>query len=188
MGNLSGWPRVQPDGEGWLDFRLDTREDEPTHWARAKPFRLQGGHLLLAGRDMYELQEMLAAVTGMAATSLTPMAGAQGELTALLMMRAYHLDRGDEQRDVILVPDSAHGTNPATTTMSGLRVFEIPSDARGNVDMAALKAACDEHGNRLVGMMLTNPNTLGLFDEHVEEIAALVHGYGGKTVKVALPR
>ena len=128
---------------------------------------------------MYHLQEFLKEIGGFAAVSLQPAAGAHGELTGVLMMRAYHLDRGDEQRDVILVPDSAHGTNPATTTMSGLRVFEIPSDERGNVDMAALKAACDEHGSRLVGMMLTNPNTLGLFDENVEEIAALVHGLGG---------
>jgi glycine dehydrogenase subunit 2 len=95
------------------------------------------------------------------------------------MMRAYHLDRGDDGRDVILVPDSAHGTNPATTTMSGLQVVEIPSDGRGNVDMGALEAACREHSDRLVGMMLTNPNTLGLFDEHVEEIAELTHEHGG---------
>ncbi len=128
---------------------------------------------------MYHLQEFLKEIGGFAAVSLQPAAGAHGELTGVLIMRAYHLDRGDDQRDVILVPDSAHGTNPATTTMSGLRVIEIPSDERGNVDMAALKAACDEHGSRLVGMMLTNPNTLGLFDENVEEITGLVHQHGG---------
>jgi glycine dehydrogenase subunit 2 len=128
---------------------------------------------------MYHLQEFLKEIGGFGAVSLQPAAGAHGELTGVLIMRAYHLDRGDDQRDVILVPDSAHGTNPATTTMSGLRVIEIPSDARGNVDMAALKAVCDEHGSRLAGMMLTNPNTLGLFDEHVEEITGLVHEHGG---------
>lgn len=128
---------------------------------------------------MYHLQEFLAEIGGFAAVSLQPAAGAHGELTGVLMMRAYHLDRGDDQRDVVLVPDSAHGTNPATTTMSGLRVIEIASDERGNVNMTALEAACQEHGDRLVGMMLTNPNTLGLFDEHVEEITALVHEYGG---------
>ena len=128
---------------------------------------------------MYHLQEFLGEIGGFAAVSLQPAAGAHGELTGVLMMRAYHLDRGDEGRDVILVPDSAHGTNPATTTMSGLRVVEIPSDERGNVDLAALEAACEEHGDRLVGMMLTNPNTLGLFDEHVEEIVRLVHERGG---------
>jgi len=128
---------------------------------------------------MYTLQEFLKEIGGFAGVSLQPAAGAHGELTGVLMMRAYHLDRGQGHRDVILVPDSAHGTNPASTTMSGLRVVEIPSDSRGNVDLAALEEACKEHSDRLVGMMLTNPNTLGLFDEHLEEIAALVHEHGG---------
>jgi len=128
---------------------------------------------------MYHLQEFLKEIGGFAGVSLQPAAGAHGELTGVLMMRAYHLDRGDDQRDVILVPDSAHGTNPASTTMSGLRVVEIPSDGRGNVGLAALKAACQEHSDRLVGMMLTNPNTLGLFDEYVEEVSGLVHVHGG---------
>ena len=128
---------------------------------------------------MYHLQEFLKEIGGFAAVSLQPAAGAHGELTGVLMMRAYHLERGDDRRDVILVPDSAHGTNPASTTMSGLRVVEIPSDARGNVDLSALAAACKEHSGRLVGMMLTNPNTLGLFDEHVEEVTGLVHEYEG---------
>jgi glycine dehydrogenase subunit 2 len=128
---------------------------------------------------MYHLQEFLREIGGFAGVSLQPAAGAQGELTGVLMMRAYHLDRGGAERDVILVPDSAHGTNPASTSMSGLRVVEVPSNARGNADMDALEAACDEHGDRLVGMMLTNPNTLGLFEENVERIAALVHARGG---------
>ena len=133
---------------------------------------------------MYHLQEFLKEIGGFAAVSLQPAAGAHGELTGVLIMRAYAIGRGEAQRDVILVPDSAHGTNPASTTMSGLRVVEVPSDAAdvpsgGNVDIDALKAACDEHGDRLVGMMLTNPNTLGLFEERVEEIAGLVHAHGG---------
>jgi glycine dehydrogenase subunit 2 len=128
---------------------------------------------------MYHLQEFLKKIGGFAGCCLQPAAGAHGELTGVLMMRAYHLDRGDTERDVIMVPDSAHGTNPATTTMSGLRVVEIPSDARGNVNLGTLEAACAEHGDRLVGMMLTNPNTLGLFDERVEEISGLVHEHGG---------
>ncbi len=130
-------------------------------------------------RLMYELQEFLKEIGGFAAVSLQPAAGAHGELTGVLMMRAYHVDRGEPQRDVILVPDSAHGTNPASTTMSGLRVIEILSDRRGNVDLAALTATCAEHGEWLAGMMLTNPNTLGLFDEHLEEVIALVHEHGG---------
>jgi len=128
---------------------------------------------------MVYLQEFLKEIGGFAGVSLQPAAGAHGEFTGVLIMRAYHLDRGDAQRNVILVPDSAHGTNPATTTMSGLRVVEIPSDERGNVDLEPLRAACQEHNDSLAGMMLTNPNTLGLFDEHVEEIARLVHEHGG---------
>jgi len=127
----------------------------------------------------YALQEFLKEIGGFAAVSLQPAAGAQGELTGVLMMRAYHLGRGDTGRDVVLVPDSAHGTNPASTTMSGLHVVEVPSDERGNVDLTALEAVCQRHSGRLVGMMLTNPNTLGLFDEHIKAIVELVHRHGG---------
>jgi glycine dehydrogenase subunit 2 len=94
-------------------------------------------------------------------------------------MRKYLSERGETQRNVILIPDSAHGTNPATTSMSGLSVVQVPSDARGNVDLAVLRRLIDEHGPRLVGIMLTNPNTLGLFDEHVTEVLHLVHEAGG---------
>jgi len=125
---------------------------------------------------MYALQRCLAEIGGFAAVSLQPAAGAQGELTALLMIRAYHTDRGDERRTQILIPDSAHGTNPASTAMAGFEVLEIPSDDRGNVDLDALDAACDE---RVAGLMITNPNTLGLFEERIEEVIARVHGCGG---------
>jgi len=125
---------------------------------------------------MFALQEWLADIGGFAGVSLQPAAGAQGELTGVLMMRAYHLDRGDTQRTKMLIPNSAHGTNPATANMAGLDVVEIPSDPRGNVDLAALKALCDD---TIVGLMITNPNTLGLFEEHVEEVVAAVHACGG---------
>jgi glycine dehydrogenase subunit 2 len=128
---------------------------------------------------MLSLQDLLAEIGGFAAVSLQPAAGAHGELTGVLMMRKYLCEHGGEGRDVILIPDSAHGTNPATTSMSGLRVVEVPSDARGNVDLTVLHRLIDEHGRRLVGIMLTNPNTLGLFDEHVEEVLRLVHEAGG---------
>ena len=128
---------------------------------------------------MLSLQDMLAEIGGFAAVSLQPAAGAQGELTGVLMMRKYLYEHGGSGRNVILIPDSAHGTNPATTAMSGLRVVEAPSDARGNVDLAVLRRLIDEHGPRLVGIMLTNPNTLGLFDEHIEEVLRLVHAAGG---------
>jgi glycine dehydrogenase subunit 2 len=128
---------------------------------------------------IYDLQEMLAEIGGFAAVTLQPAAGAHGELTGVLIMRKYLHDQGETQRDVILVPDSAHGTNPATTTMSGLKVVEVPSDRRGNVDLDTLRALIGQHGPRLVGLMLTNPNTLGLFDEHVVEVVQLVHEAGG---------
>jgi glycine dehydrogenase subunit 2 len=126
-----------------------------------------------------ELQELLAEIAGFAAVTLQPAAGAHGELTGVLIMRKYLYDRGETQRDVILVPDSAHGTNPATTTMSGLKVVEAPSDKRGNVELDTLRILIAQHGPRLVGLMLTNPNTLGLFDEHVVEVVQLVHAAGG---------
>jgi glycine dehydrogenase subunit 2 len=134
--------------------------------------RVLQGNLAL----MYTLQEWLGEIGGFAGISLQPAAGAHGELTGILMIRAYHHDRGDTQRDKILVPDSAHGTNPATTTMSGLRIVELPSDKRGNVDLDALREECDD---TVAGLMLTNPNTLGLFEEHVEEVIKLVHDCGG---------
>jgi len=125
---------------------------------------------------MYELQEWLKEIGGFAGVSLQPAAGAQGELTGILIIRAYHEARGETQRTKILVPDSAHGTNPATSAMSGMQVIELKSDARGNVDLEALRAECDQ---TLAGLMLTNPNTLGLFDENVEEVTRLVHEAGG---------
>jgi glycine dehydrogenase subunit 2 len=137
-----------------------------------QPVETVQGNLAL----MYTLQEWLKEISGFAAVSLQPAAGAHGELTGVLIMRAYHRDRGDTQRVKMLIPDSAHGTNPASSAMSGLQVVQIPSDARGNVDLAALQAQCDE---TVVGLMLTNPNTLGLFDEHLEEVIRLVHGCGG---------
>ncbi|HID83982.1 MAG TPA: glycine dehydrogenase subunit 2 [Anaerolineaceae bacterium] len=125
---------------------------------------------------MYYLQEYLKEITGFAGCSLQPAAGAHGELTGVLIMRAYHRDRGETQRNKILVPDSAHGTNPASSAMSGMQVVEIPSDDRGNIDLAKLQAECDE---TLAGLMITNPNTLGLFEEHIEEVIAAVHEAGG---------
>ncbi len=127
-------------------------------------------------RLMYELQEALKKITGFAACSLQPAAGAHGELTGVHMIWAYHHDRGDTARTKILVPDSAHGTNPASSAMSGFKVVEIPSDDRGNIDLEALKAECDE---TVAGLMLTNPNTLGLFEEHLLEVVELVHSVGG---------
>src|SRR6185503_19528595 len=125
---------------------------------------------------MYQLQEWLKEISGFAGMTLQPAAGAHGEFTGVLMMRAYHQSRGDTQRTKMLIPDAAHGTNPASVGMMGMKVVTIPSDSRGNVDLQALEAACDD---TVVGMMLTNPNTLGLFDENIERVVELVHGCGG---------
>ncbi|NOX62966.1 MAG: glycine dehydrogenase subunit 2 [Chloroflexi bacterium] len=125
---------------------------------------------------MYELQAMLAEIAGFDAVTLQPSAGAHGELTGVLIMRKAQIARGQGHRTKILVPDSAHGTNPATTTMSGLRVVELPSDKNGNVDLEALKRELDDD---LVGLMITNPSTLGLFEQHIVEICELVHQAGG---------
>jgi len=125
---------------------------------------------------MYKLQQWLQEIGGFAAVSLQPTAGAQGELTALLMMRAWFRERGETERTQVLIPDSAHGTNPASTSMAGFEALEIPSDEHGNVDLAALRAACDDS---VAGLMLTNPNTLGLFEAQLEEVIACVHECGG---------
>jgi glycine dehydrogenase subunit 2 len=125
---------------------------------------------------MFELQEMLKDVTGMKGVSLTPMAGAQGELAGVAMIRAYHASRGDHERTEIIVPDAAHGTNPATATMCGCTVKEIPTGPDGDVDIDALQAVL---GPRTAGIMLTNPSTLGVFERHIKEIADMVHDAGG---------
>jgi glycine dehydrogenase subunit 2 len=125
---------------------------------------------------MYAVQDWLKEIGGFAGVSLQPAAGAHGELTGILIIRAYHRARGDADRTKIFIPDSAHGTNPASTTMSGMEVIEIPSDARGNVDLEVLKSHCDEC---VAGLMLTNPNTLGLFEENVREVIELIHSCGG---------
>jgi glycine dehydrogenase subunit 2 len=125
---------------------------------------------------LYELQEILKAVTGMQAVSLAPMAGAQGEFAGVAMIRAYHDSRADTNRTEILVPDAAHGTNPATAVMCGYSVREIPTDSDGNVEMAALKAAV---GARTAGLMLTNPSTLGVFEKNILDMQRIVHEAGG---------
>jgi len=125
---------------------------------------------------MYELQEMLKDVTGMKGVSLTPMAGAQGELAGVAMIKAYHEARGDLERTEIIVPDAAHGTNPATATMCGCTVKEIPTGPDGDIEIEALKAVL---GPKTAGIMLTNPSTLGIFERHIKEVADMVHDAGG---------
>ncbi len=156
-------PKVNEEAASLPGFtRIHPYQDEST---------VQG-----ALRLMYELQEYLKEIGGFAGVSLQPAAGAHGEFSGVLMMRAYHWARGDTKRHKVLIPDSAHGTNPASSAMSGCTVVEIKSDERGNIDLEELKRHCDE---TLIGLMLTNPNTLGLFEEQVLEVARVVHEAGG---------
>ncbi len=133
---------------------------------------MQGGLEL-----MRRLEAALAAITGMDRVTLQPAAGAQGELTGVMMIAAYHTARGDEQRRKVLIPDSAHGTNPATASFCGFEPVEIPSNSRGTTDIDALRAEADE---TTAALMLTNPNTLGLFEDQMAEIAEIVHGCGAQ--------
>lgn len=125
---------------------------------------------------MHQLQEWLQEISGFNRVCLTPAAGAHGELVGAMIIKKYHAHNNDEKRVKILIPDSAHGTNPATSSMSGFKVKPLPSDARGNVDIELLKVECDD---TLAGLMLTNPSTLGLYDENVVEVIQLVHEAGG---------
>ncbi len=150
-------------------------------WARLPGFAQI--HPLQAAGDvqgalalMFDLQEALAEIAGFEQVALQPAAGAQGELTGLAMIRAYNELRGQGQRNVVLIPDSAHGTNPASATMAGYIAVEVPSDPRGNVNLEAVKAACND---RLACIMMTNPNTLGLFEERIRALIEFVHGCGG---------
>lgn len=127
-------------------------------------------------RVMYELAESLSEISGMDACSLQPAAGAHGEYLGILLIRAYHEKNGDTKRDKIIVPDAAHGTNPATASMAGYKIIEIKSNNCGTVDLDALRAAV---GDDTAGLMLTNPNTLGIFDENITEITKIIHDAGG---------
>ncbi|MDC7232153.1 MAG: aminomethyl-transferring glycine dehydrogenase subunit GcvPB [Spirochaetales bacterium] len=125
---------------------------------------------------MHELQKDLAELAGFKAVSLQPAAGAHGELAGVLMIKKYHESRGDTGRTRFLIPDSAHGTNPASVAMAGFEAVEVSSDDRGNIDLARLKELCDES---IAGIMITNPNTLGLFEEQIIDVISTVHACGG---------
>ncbi len=144
-------------------------------WAHIHPYQspetVQG-----ALQVQFELQNMLAQISGMDAVTLQPAAGAHGEFTGILMIRAYHRSRGDSNRDIILVPDSAHGTNPATAAAAGFKMVSLKSGSDGNVDLATLEANLSD---RVAGMMLTVPSTLGLFEPNILKISEMVHKAGG---------
>ncbi|HCF50533.1 MAG TPA: aminomethyl-transferring glycine dehydrogenase subunit GcvPB, partial [Syntrophomonas sp.] len=124
----------------------------------------------------YEMQQMLAEITGMDGFSLQPAAGAHGEMAGVMIIKAYHKDRRDDKRTKMMVPDSAHGTNPATANVVGYEVIEISSNAEGLIDLDDLRSKMT---SEVAGLMLTNPNTLGLFEENIREVAGIVHEGGG---------
>jgi len=166
-----------PLGSCTMKYNPKVNEDTArlAGFANAHPYQpeeLAQGALEL----MYNLDSYLSEVTGMNRVSLQPAAGAHGEMAGILIIKAYHAHRGDMKRTKVIVPDSAHGTNPATAGICGYDIVQIKSDERGGVDLESLKAAVNEE---TAALMLTNPNTLGLFDENIKEVADIVHAAGG---------
>src|SRR5499427_7369044 len=129
---------------------------------------------------LYELESYLAEIAGMKRVTLQPAAGAHGEITGLMIIKAYHEQRGEGHRNVVLIPDGAHGTNPASATLANYTTVELKTDKRGGVDVAHLGEVLKEHKGQIAALMMTNPNTLGLFDENIVEIARRVHDEGGQ--------
>ena len=132
------------------------------------------------GQIFRELEAALCRITGFAAVSLQPNSGAQGEFAGLMTIRAYHRDRGDVQRNVVLIPSSAHGTNPASAAMAGLKVVVTGCDSNGNVELGDLRAKAQQYRDRLAALMVTYPSTHGVFEEDIKEICAIVHEHGGQ--------
>jgi glycine dehydrogenase subunit 2 len=168
---------VYPLGSCTMKYNPKVHEEAVRNFRDLHPYQalesVQGALELL-----HELQHDLAELTGMAAMSLQPAAGAHGELTGILIIRAYHRSRGeDEQRRIVLVPDSAHGTNPATAAMAGYRVVEVPTGADGQVDLQSFRSALSP---AVAAVMLTNPNTLGIFERNILEISRLSHEAGAQ--------
>jgi glycine dehydrogenase len=149
------------------------------HFSRMHPFapvdQAQG-----YAQIFEELEAALCAITGFDAVSLQPNSGAQGEFTGLMVIRAYHRDRSESSRDVVLIPASAHGTNPASAAMAGMRVVVVATARNGNVDLADLRVKAAEHRDRLSCLMITYPSTHGVFEDDIREICQIVHGHGGQ--------
>ncbi|MBW3544401.1 MAG: aminomethyl-transferring glycine dehydrogenase [Bacteroidetes bacterium] len=150
-----------------------------SEWGHLHPFvpadQAQGYRQLFA-----ELEAWLSEITGFAAMSLQPNSGAQGEYAGLMVIRAYHRSRGDDQRNVVLIPSSAHGTNPASAAMAGWQIVIVKCDERGNIDVADLKARAEQHSSKLAALMVTYPSTHGVFEESIIEICQTIHDHGGQ--------
>ena len=127
-----------------------------------------------------ELSAWLCEITGFAAMSMQPNSGAQGEYAGLMVIRAYHASRGNSHRNIALIPSSAHGTNPASAVMAGMKVIVTPCDENGNIDVEALRAKAEEHKDNLACLMVTYPSTHGVFEESIIDICAMIHEFGGQ--------
>ena len=168
---------IYPLGSCTMKYNPKINEEIASHPGVAYIHPYQDGRTVQGAlRIMWELEQWLKEITGMDRFTLQPAAGANGEFTGVSIIRAYHLDNGEPQRDEMLVADSAHGTNPASAAMAGFKVIEIPSTEEGTMDLEALENAV---GERTAGLMLTNPNTLGIFEDEIIEIAKIVHKAGG---------
>lgn len=166
-----------PLGSCTMKYNPKINEEIASHPGFACLHPLQPSVTVQGALKLYkDLSEALSAITGMAEFTLNPFAGAHGELTGLMVIRQYHISRGDLKRTRIIVPDSAHGTNPASAAVCGLEIVQVKSKAAGLVDVEDLKPLLDD---TIAGIMMTNPNTLGLFEKDIKEIAALVHDCGG---------
>ncbi len=160
-------PKVNEEVAALPGFaRIHPRQDERT---------TQG-----AIRLLYELEQYLAEIAGMRRVTLQPAAGAHGEITGLMIIKAYHEQRGEGRRNIVLIPDGAHGTNPASATLADYETVELRSDKRGGVDVAHLEEVLATHEGKIAALMMTNPNTLGVFDENIVAIARRVHDAGGQ--------
>ena len=179
-------PRARPhDDPARLvhdEAQRDDRDD-PGHVARVRrraPVRAARADARATGELFAELEQWLCEITGYDAVSLQPNAGSQGEFAGLLAIRAYHRDRGDTERDVCLIPASAHGTNAASAAMAGMRVVVVACDDDGNVDFDDLKTKAHEHADRLAALMVTYPSTHGVFEDRIGDVCAVVHEHGGQ--------
>ena len=166
-----------PLGSCTMKYNPKINEEIASHPGFACLHPLQPSVTVQGALKLYkDLSEALSAITGMAEFTLNPFAGAHGELTGLMVIRQYHISRGDLKRTRIIVPDSAHGTNPASAAVCGLEIVQVKSKENGLVDVEDLKPLLDD---TIAGIMMTNPNTLGLFEKDIKEIASLVHDCGG---------
>ncbi|GAC1512624.1 MAG: aminomethyl-transferring glycine dehydrogenase subunit GcvPB [Ktedonobacteraceae bacterium] len=171
-----------PLGSCTMKYNPKLNEDMAVLPGFARIHPLQPEHTVQGAIQlMYELERYLAEISGMARVTLQPSAGAHGELTGLMLIKAYHQSRGQGHRNIVLIPDNAHGTNPASATLADYKAVEIDSDPRtGGIEIEHLRKMLDAHGSDVAAIMLTNPNTLGLFDQNIAEIGRMIHAVGGQ--------